>query len=269
MERDAVELASGRTKREMIDWLRIAQPQPDAYDCAVALTFCGNLPLVEAPNKIFGTVAVTSCSRSLSPELTNAALDHPNIKEAERLVNLWPEGAASFKHLMREFHPLEMKGSHGRGSTCGSDESLPGKMYATVHSAPGLAEAFLHECGHNKLRYLGIQLEHADRIVGNPPDELFVSPLRKDKPRPMTAVLHACLSYSYVLELDLAMWAAEGDRENLDAIKLNHKRMAEGREVMKNFKPADEDGEDFITGYFTWLDSLLARSEAVINAANS
>lgn len=269
MERDAVELAAGCAFAEMIDWKRIAQPQPDAYDSAVALTFCGGLPLVEAPNKIFGSVAVTACPRSLSPDLFNAPLDHPNIKEAERLVNLWPEGAASFKHLMREFHPLEAKGSHGRGSTCGSDESLPGKMYSTVHSAPGLAEAFLHELGHTKLRYLGVQLEHADRIVGNSPDELFVSPLRKDKPRPMSAVLHACLSYSYVLELDLVMWTAENDRENLEAIKLNHKRMAEGREVMKEFKPADDDGEDFIVGYLSWLDSLLARSEAVINAANT
>lgn len=245
----------------MIDWLRVAAPQTDGYDSAIALSLQGELPLIESDHKIFDTVAITNCPRSLSPQLTNAPLDHPNIKEAERLVNLWPEAAASFKYLMREFHPLQVEGSHGRGSTCGSDDSLPGKMYATVHSAPGLAEAFLHEHAHTKLRYLGIGLEHADRIVGNPPDELFESPLRKDKPRPMTAVLHACVSYTYVLEMDLRMWEADkNDRNHLDAIKLNHSRMVEGREVMKYFQPADDDGEKFIVGYLSWLDSVINRS---------
>lgn len=243
----------------MIDWARVARPQADCYDCEVALSLQGVLPYIASPNKIFSTVAVTDCPRSLSPELTNASPQHPNIKEAERLVNLWPEGAASFKYLMREFHPLELAGSHGRGSTCGSDDSLPGKMYATVHSAPGLAEAMMHEMGHSKLRYLGIQLEHADRLIANGPDELFVSPLRKDKLRPMSAVFHATYSYLYVTALDLVM------QDSIEALKINRDRIAEGRDVITANLKYDGDGAKFFAGFFDWLDEVIDQCDLFLS----
>jgi HEXXH motif-containing protein len=245
----------------MIDWSRVARPQPDSYDCQAAMSLRGELPYVESATKIFDTVAVTDCPRSLSPQLTNADPQHPNIKEAERLVNLWPEGAASFKYLMREFHPLALAGLHGRGSTCGSDESQPGKMYATVHSAPGLAEAFLHEMGHSKLRYLGIHLEHADRLIANGPDELFVSPLRKDKLRPMSAVVHAEFSYTYVTALDLMM------RDSIEALKINRDRIAEGREVMQQNLKCDEDGKRFFAGFFDWLDEVIEKCDSFLSSS--
>lgn len=242
----------------MIDWLRVAKPQADLYDCDVALSLQGELPYIEAPHKIFDTVAVMPCPRRLSPEISNAPLDHLNIREAERLLNLWPEGAASFKHLMREFHPLQMAGSHGRGSTCGSDDSLPGKMYSTIHSAPGLAEAFVHEMAHSKLRYLGIYLEYAFGLITNGPDELFESPLRKDKPRPMSAVVHAEFSYCYVTALDVVM------QDSLDALRVNRDRIAEGRDTINKNLKCDADGEKFFAGFFSWLDEVIAQCNLVL-----
>lgn len=235
-----------------MDWIRIAEPQKDGYD-------------LEMFPKSDG-LTIAQCPRGIDANITDAPLDHPNIEAALNLLRLWPEGYASFTRLIHTFYPLDSPGFHGRGSTCGSEESRLGEMYATVYSVAGLAEAFVHECAHNKLRHLGIWLERADGLITNSPDELFASPIRKDKLRPMTAVFHAQYSYSYVTQLDLILYEKdEADREShRQAIEVNYGRLREGRDVLLKNLQTDKDGEQFFVGYYGWLDRTLKECEGVL-----
>lgn len=245
-----------------IDWSRMARPQEDGYDSDIALFLGGPREAVSADQYIFGSVAVTPPPREMAPDITGALLSHPNIKAAEALINKWPAGAKSFQRLMRQFHPLEQpEQCGGWGSVCGSDESLPGTMYATIYSVEGLAEAFMHEMGHTKLRYLGVMLEHADRLITNGPDEVFVSPLRKDKLRPMSAVVHATYSYTYVTVLDLVIEAPQA------IVRVNRDRIAEGRDTIKQNLKTDDEGKRFFYGYFEWLDEVIAECESYLSSS--
>lgn len=254
----------GADYNPVIDWSRVAAPQTDGYDVDVALSFIEPFPKADR---------IQLLNRSLDPSLSNAPVDHPNIKLAENLLSLWPEGYASFQRLIYCFYPLDTQTLQGRGSTCGSDESRPGEMYATVYSVAGLADAFVHEMGHQKLRYLGIKVEHAERLITNSPDELYVSPLRKDKLRPMTAVFHALFSYSYVTQLDLIMYEHEQDRReragHLDAIQTNYNRLREGESVLRPNLKTDEDGKKFFASYLDWLDRILVQCKVVLARSSS
>ena len=65
-----------------------------------------------------------------------------------------------------------------------------------------------------------MSFESATAIVGNDPAQRHVSPIVKDRTRPMTAVLHAQYSYVHVTALDLHMLEAEraGGKTPEDAI---------------------------------------------------
>lgn len=268
MERDAVQLATGCTNAAMIDWARMARPQGDGYDADTARSLA-DLLIADVDDDapiIFDTVRVLPMPREASPGIINADVSHPNIKQAEQVLRLWPEVYRSFSRLMTTFHPLDTDGvERGRGSTCGSDDRYLGAMYATVYSVPGLAEAFVHEMGHTKLRYLGIWLEHAERLIANPPEATYESPIRKDKLRPMTAVVHAEYSYTYVTALDLLMYAAEPeDNGHRQAIEINYKRLLEGKQVIAENLITDAEGAAFFAGYFDWLNEVLTNCEAIL-----
>jgi hypothetical protein len=262
------------TKKEMIDWARVARPQDDGYDNKIALM---KSPLVRLelgePTICNGRIAVRPISRSLGWSLIPAESDHPNIQPAIDLLALWPAALESFCQLIYLFYPLNHPDIEdnplGRGSTCGSTDTELGEMYATVYSVEGLAEAFAHELGHTKLRYLGVRFEEADRLIANSPDELFVSPIRKDKLRPMSAVMHAQYSYTYITALDLKMFAANPNEGDLQAIKLNYGRLLEGEREIKAHLKTDAEGEQFFTGYFAWLDEILNECKAIIDSSSS
>lgn len=255
MESDTFDVETGRTDAEMIDWCRVAEPQPDLYDCHVALSFQPTEFI-----KQLGKLRIEKIPRSIGEGLVAAPLNHPNIERALSLLRIWPTAYDSVQKLIKTFYPLVHSDEiqRGRGSTCGSNDEYLGEIYATVFSAEGLADAFVHEFGHTKLRYLGIWLEHADRLITNKPNEVFSSPLRKDILRPMSAVFHAEYSYTYITELDLRM--LEADPTNIghrQAIEVNYGRLREGEKEIKAHLKTDKKGEQFFTGYFDWLDRVL------------
>lgn len=246
-----------------IDWSRVAEPQYDGYDVSATLCFANPVIRDNSPTVCDRTMLRT-IDRLLGPNLGPADLSHPNIFKAQELLTLWPEGYNSFKSIIHTFYPLTyLDGSvHGRGSTCGSEDRKLGEMYATVTSVEGLAEAWVHEMGHTKLRYLGILLESASQLITNSPDELYSSPIRKDKLRPMTAVFHAQYSYTYVTALDLKMIRAEPKNEShLQTLEVNYKRLREGEAVIRSNLKTDDRGEQFFMGYFNWLASVLEDCE--------
>ncbi len=273
----------------MIDWKRVAAPQDDQYDSQVALKMVtGRItpqhpmpyqrrPVGHAPTIFDGEVAV----RYIAPvcpvrHLTHAPLRHPNIDKAVELVRRWPTAFRQFQLLMDSFHPMldttipPSKWRTYRGSSSHSDEDKFGTMYGTITDPMGLAEAFVHEMAHNKLRALGVYFEDASHIIANPASQLFESPIRKDRMRPMTAVFHAQYSFIYVTALNVHVVAAEESpqsvRHYLAYLAYNVPRMEQGYEELTRHIRVDSNGKSFIEGFFEWSDEVLERANQLLRA---
>jgi len=287
-------MTSDFSRDDAIDWARLAEPQADQYDTDVALHFAATTvspnrpqlyaraPVGDAPAVFDGAVAIRHVYRSL-PEFEallthypyrDGPTDHPNIAAAAEHVRSWPAAFAQCQRLLEAIHPivdpqipLESAEIY-RGSLCHSYEQRFGTMWATVFCPIGLAEAIVHEMGHQKLRALGVSFESATRIVGNAPSALYVSPIIKDRLRPMTAVLHAEYSYVYVTSLDAHMFAAERDparkRVLRAVLERNLSRIEEGYDTLRSrFEPGPH-GEAFMEGFFGWTDRTISSAKALL-----
>jgi HEXXH motif-containing protein len=138
-----------------------------------------------------------------------------------------------------------------------------------VDNALGFAQAMIHEMAHQKLRALGVAVESADRLVANDPTERFASPIRKDQPRPMTAVLHAQYSFIHVIALDLHMLAAaETERERQSTLMLlarNVPRMQAGYQEVARHIRTDEPGRLFVDAFMDWSRDVLQRGQTELD----
>jgi len=271
-----------------IDWSRCAQPQDDQHDTDVVLDLVATTvcPQRRAPHRrrlpdgaptIFdGAVAVRYIADTCPghPRNQHGPLRHPHIQQAVDYVRRWPTVFRQFQRIMDTFHPmvdttvpLEEYGLR-LGSNSHSDEDRFGTMYGTIFDPIGLAEAFVHEMGHNKLRGLGVYVESAARLVTNPPDELFESPIRKDRMRPMTAVLHAQLSFIYVTDLDLRMIAAEPSdaarSRMLYMLATNVPRMELGYDEVNRHIRVDAPGRLFLDGFNRWSERVISGGNRVL-----
>lgn len=277
--------------RGPIDWGRMAEPQEDRYDTRVTLelaTTCGS-PLrrepyvrravADAPTIFDGAVAVRYISETCPglPRHAHGPVDHPNIARAAEYVRRWPAAFAQFRALMDSFHPMTDAGvppaldGSVLGSSSHSEESMFGTMWATFYDPLGLAQAFVHEMAHQKLRALGVSLEAADRLITNRPGELYASPIRKDRPRPMTAVFHAQYSFIYVTALDLRMIETETDPRTLSSLLTllgrNVPRIEEGLRVIREHVQVDEDGRVFVDAFIDWAARVIREGNAVLRHA--
>jgi HEXXH motif-containing protein len=122
------------------------------------------------------------------------------------------------------------------GSSSHSHERWFGTLCATIDDPIGCAQALVHEMSHQKLRALCVSVESAWRLITNDPADLFPSPIRIGRQRPMTAVLHAQYSFIHVVELDLRMLEKESDamaRDHiLQLLMRNVVRMEAGHETL-------------------------------------
>lgn len=272
-----------------IDWRRVAEPQEDGYDTRVALDlvtgrvtpehptpYLQRRPVGFAPTLFDGQVAIRYIARQCPghPRNLHGPLKHPNLQVAADLVRRWPVAYEQFKTLMDTVHPMrdalvpEAEWGQHIGSSSHADEDKFGTCYVTLHDPVATAEAFVHEMAHNKLRALGVYVERAYRLITNPPDQMFESPIRKDVMRPMTAVLHAQYSFIYVTALDLALIEAETDPRKIERylvyLAYNVPRMELGYEDIRPNIRVDEDGQAFLDGFFDWTDRVLARGNEVL-----
>lgn len=264
-----------------IDWSRVAQPQPDLYDTRVAFELLGRgwppvtqeAPRNSVPRIFDGAVEVRPME---GPYLgiqgfSDAPLDSAEIGLATELVRRWPEAFRQMQLLMHTFHPmvseeLSLDGRNVRGSASHSFESHLGTMCATVADPVGLAQAFVHELAHTKLRALGVQVESARRLITNDPEELFESPVRKDKPRPMSAIFHAEYSFIHVTQLDLILLGdelSEARRAHVQALLArNLPRVREGLETIRQHIQVDREGRQFLDAFTAWAEQVIAEGEA-------
>lgn len=208
---------------------------------------------------------------SLDDDIIPASIFDPSLREVCELLKVWPDGHEAVMKNVDRFWPLKTREGHGKGCISGNyppTQSRPYRcIYVTIHDPVGCAEGILHETGHIRLHALGIGLEeHDGSLIQNESDELFVSPIRKDKLRPMSAVLHAQYSYMMVSELDLRLVEA-GVSDALDYAQINVPRIQQGyTEIQWNAKWT-KAGEDFFTGLSLWMFSINERFAKCVQSA--
>jgi HEXXH motif-containing protein len=274
---------------ETVDWARMAEPQDDGYDTDVTLRLAENgvTPLRPLPYRrrttdgeetfCDGAVAVRQAPvlGLMTDALLPARVDHPNIAIGGALLSLWPNAYAQFTRLIDTVYPYTdpeqaSMGDQALGSSSHSYEEDFGSVHATVDNALGFAQALIHEMAHQKLRALGVSFEMAERLITNNPSEEFESPIRKDRTRPMSAVVHAQYSFIHVTALDLHMLAkANGQRERQFILMLlarNVPRMQLGYEEVARHVKTDEAGRQFIEAFMNWSSDVLQRGQAELDA---
>lgn len=272
-----------------VDWARMAVPQPDGYDTDMILRLAttGVSPLRGTPYARRPTCgAATFCDDAVavrkgppqglnSPGVGPADPAHPNLRRAAGLLARWPEAYEQFKGLIDTVFTYSDRtqarlGSMACGSSSHSYEQDFGSVLATVDDPFGLAQALVHEMAHQKLRAMGVSIETADRLITNPPEQRFVSPIRKDKARPMTAVFHAQYSFIHVTALDLHMLSkAEDAFEQTRALMLlarNVPRMKSGHDEIVAHVKTDDAGSIFVRSFLAWSSTVVEDGQKTLDS---
>ena len=277
---------------EAIDWSRLAEPQADQYDTEVILRLASSttsvgrpqkyerMPVDGAPSTFDGRVAIRHIYRPL-PEFKqfmlkypDAPTNHPNIGLAAELIRNWPVAFEQCQRLLDAIHPATdpnlptESAKIYRGSSSHSFERLFGTVWATIYCPIGLAEAIVHEMAHQKLRVLGVSFGSATTVVGNSPTTVYVSPIIKDRLRPMTAVLHAEYSYVHVTALDIQLLEMEQSpvrREVLRCVlQRNLSRIQEGYETIRQHFEPGKYGREFMEGFSGWIQRTIESAQVLL-----
>lgn len=227
-----------------------------------------------------GQVAIRYVYRGLpefepwAAKYPDAPVEHPNIRMAADHVRKWVVAFKQCQRLLEAIHPatipqMPLQSTEiYRGSLCHSYESHFGTMWATIFCPIALAEAIVHETAHQKLRILGVSFESASTVIGNDPSDLYVSPVIKDRRRPMTAVLHAEYSYVHVTALDIHMLETERDATRRtvlrEVLERNLSRIEEGYETIRKYFKPGEHGREFMEGFFKWTEKTICTAKDLL-----
>jgi hypothetical protein len=157
------------------------------------------------------------------------------------------------------------------GSICGQGAEGFGSIATTLNHHAGFAEALVHEMAHHKLRALGVGVEAAERLVTNPPGQLYPSPIRYDCLRPMTAVVHAQYSYTYISALDLKIVQGPTPPDRTRRIAQGSlapilPKLEFGLKVIADNVTVDALGGDFFDGFLRWNRRVLEDGYAILEA---
>jgi hypothetical protein len=258
-----------------IAWRRLAEPQPDQYDTLIALDFLqrrgyARQEVGAGPSFFDRQVAIRNEppeAVSFPPACVPTRPDHPNIARACELVRLW-------RPVFRQFHLLIDSVSvftYRHDTSVSRHAGRPGAIAATVDNAVAFAECLVHEMAHHKLRALGVDIKSAERLIRNPPTQKFKSPIRMDCLRPISAVVHAEYSYTYVAALDLEIvrsrTACADDRADAAHALARHLPKLEfGLGVIRDHAEVDEPGAAFMEAWQAWLARVFAAGDKVLDA---
>ena len=263
-----------------IDWARMAEPQEDGYDNAITLLEAAkrynfSKSPREEPTIFEGQVNLRTEELRLIDHLVAAPLNARSVLEAEALLKTWPVVYRQVQALVDTLYPLRDLNfseydEQSVGCTCGGGKTW-GSIYSTVTDPVGFVEGIVHEMGHWKLHALGVHLEDWDNLLLNKPDDLYPSPIRKDKLRPVGAVLQAQWSYVYVTGIDAhilrdSLEKSARDYPDLEYppkrayrhLMINVKRIEEGRETLLSCAKGDENGVPFLEAFYDWTDRVIA-----------
>ena len=270
-----------------IDWSRLAKPQVDGYDTlviqeAAASKYAYRKKSPEGPAWLDGAVQLSNQLQPPSGGLSPAGFDHPSLVSAEQYLSLWPECYAQAQCLLQVIFIFDAPQFSGaRGCFCGTsprqagrehlEDGAPfGEVFSTLFDPVGFVEGIVHEMAHWKLHALGIHFERwDDRLLLNGTEELFESSIRKDKPRPMGAVLHAHWVCLHVLAVELVatkLRAAERDSD-VPIIDAAAARVCAGRSTIEVGARRSQFGNELWDGMQSWTKELLASADAFLRSA--
>lgn len=274
----------------VIDWKRVAKPQPDGYDSHVIAQFLfekhgwvKKKPVDARYTLCDGHVAVTAdpihTDEGLAASLMVNAHEKWNDEQAAALdpyLRTWTDGHEMLKLFLDEFWPkwsLTMSSGHGaRGCTSGHYDIKHGNIgrfvnavYITINSNQGCAEGIYHEVGHARLNALNLCIEdHDGTLITNTKDELYVSPIRRDKKRPMSAVVQAIYSWIIFGENDLQVAVLPGNAsESAEYLIGNLPKLEDGLITIREHVKCTPEGTKFMDGFFEWGDDVAARARTL------
>lgn len=216
------------------------------------------------PPESQGPPFLGSCSLAEKPTATGADYSVPDLNDARiqaagELFRTWPGALESFGDFVNVFWPLDAaRDPAARGSTSGH-EVVDGARccYVTIYDPFGCYEGLLHEWAHLRLLALGIGLEeHDGTYLDHELDERFVSPIRKDKLRPMSAVVHGILAWAFLTAGDLRLAADHAD-DVRGVVKWNTPKLEEGILVLTENARWTDAGSAFGDELIAWLDELV------------
>lgn len=270
-----------------IAWERLAAPQDDGHDTEALLRMADARRPAHRSARVQalqsarvrvcdGQVAVAHvgepCPRA--PDYVHGPVDHPVLARALALLGRWPAVARQFPRLVHTISPMveaarpEATWPEVRGSASTSQSGRFGVVWVTTQDPAATAQALVHEMAHNKLFALGLELEGCGRLITNPLDRLYDSPVRTDRRRPMSAVFHAEYSFIHVLALDAAMLAGEADpgmRGYLAGlVRRNLGRMEAGRREIAAHVETDAEGAIFVGAFLDWAGRVIADAAAAL-----
>jgi len=284
------------TTLRQIDWARLPEPQADGYDTAITLQLGARTTKVphwyskqrrrQAPSVLSGRIALDYVYGAL-PEFEllrrryrDAPREHPSPIIAEQYLSRWPEFHEQIAQLIDAIHPALLPGNGGvltpvdyPGSHSHSLAAYSGTLWATVDSPIGFAHALVHETAHQKLRVLGVPNDGPSRLFVNHRSERYVSPIIKDRLRPMSAVFHAAYSFLHVLALDIRMYLAERDPHTRiglrKAVATNMSRVEAGVAEVARYARVDVSGRLFVDACLDWARRELERARIILDTSSA
>lgn len=264
-----------------IDWRRVAEPQADGYDLKVmeqclaegrygaktARTVPADAPLIWPEGR--ARFIRMSDHQAPSSDLKDLPLDSPLVAAGLANLDAWPEVQALCRQAMIALCPMTTgRPQSGHGCTCGNYGDDWGWIYVSGDNSWGLAEGIVHEMGHWKLRAFGVWFEDwTNLLLLNAPEELYDSAVRKDKKRPIGAVLHAHYSYVHVAEMCVRILAASAKptSDDVDWTALQLRRITEGVATLRaHARGTPGVGDEFLAGLYDWTDRVIQNGTALI-----
>jgi hypothetical protein len=277
-----------------VAWERVAEPQADLSDVEILQKVAHDLygytprqPAADAMTMMGGRVEV-----KLEPPMnyenivrfTREELDQsPIIENLDHILSLTScyETIAEF---LDAFHPTRWaraeSNSLGYGCACGPMKNPASgaiEVQSTCAHFTSGGDGMVHEVWHQRIHALGIDFEtHQGLFFENTDDEVYDSPIRKDKPRPMPAVIQA--QYSYIGVTDFYRTVIDQlfkDDENLSSYRgqvvslegylntnaRNVLRIREGVDTIRtHLRPTPDIGERYFQGYMNYAQRVIDQS---------
>jgi hypothetical protein len=255
----------------------LAKPQPDGYDSDVSLFLAEQrglrLPQVKLDEpRLAGTqLALRPCNHWDSDRFSTVPSNHANLSHAVELLSAWPDAFRQVQRLLSAVYVASDRRAPPNiwGGMSGPGPLGFGTIAGTMDSPIGLAQAVVHEVAHHKLRALGIEFESASGLILNSSDEVYMSPIRYDRLRPMTAVFHAQYSFTYVSALNIKVITNSLNEQHSYCVMeffLRHHipKLEFGREVILRCIETDANGRRLLDGFCDWLADTIESGHELI-----
>jgi hypothetical protein len=263
----------------MIDWTRLAKPQPDHYDIPVLSQLDADRGFTPPPYPdndprpaLFHGIVPCDVNRVPDlyhhPDMLKADVDQTWANAQMEYLTAWKDGATSLSLYLDEFWPYWANFT-GKGCSSGHHVMTPElplrACYVTINDLGGCAQGIYHEFAHLRLESMGIHIEkHDGKLLTNDPKELYNSSVRFDVQRPMSAVLHGLYAWLMFTENDYQNYAAGiFDVATFKQYsERNWVKIEAGWMEVDRYAKWNCDGVDFWIGCTTWTLDLLERCHA-------